>query len=129
MSRQLDAATLKEGFQQFNAPREEGDIDLVKMIRDALVNHGVSEEQIVAGFDNDPLIIEALPKQSTIQRWQLNRYWTRQLVSLHHVNTIDPRSYLVQDGHEEAWLRTFNQYVLPFALQYQLPVALYGSQG
>jgi len=117
----LNVGLLKEGFERFSAPRQDGDIDLVTLVRNQLVASGMFNGQSINGFDNDPIIMEAVDKQSHIQRFLLNRYWTRQLMML-NIDTIEIRLHLIANGSEEDWMRLFTNTVLPFVFQHQLPI-------
>lgn len=118
----LDASKLQEGFNNFYSGRQEGDIDLVALVHEALRYSHVSEESLLA-YSKHPLIIEASNKQPSVQRWLLNRYWVLQLVSI-PVNSVNIRLYLIQNGTEEDWMRLFTQHVLPFLISNGLPKVL-----
>lgn len=118
----LNAATLKEGIEKFHEPRHPDDVDLVQLTRDALVNFEMEAEQISV-YDADPLILQAKSQRPPIQRHQLNRFWTQQLMQYEaefKVSTMNIRYYLLHDGPIESWLRLFTTTVLPFVIRNKL---------
>lgn len=119
----LDAIKLKEGIDSFNAPRQEGDMDLIAIVRQVLIDALSQKGRQLTGFDSNYLIAQALKAQPHIQRWQLNRYWTIQLACAPS-STLHIRQFLINDGTEEDWLRLFTQKVLPFVVDNNLPVDL-----
>lgn len=117
----LSYVKLQEGFDQYYQTRKEDDLDLVSEVRKCLQNYGL-HQAVSKYFDTDPIIIDAVTKAPHIQRWLLNRYWTRQLVQC-PVNSIEVRTYLIPDGSEEDWLRLFKVKVLPFIVDNNLPTS------
>ncbi len=121
--RGYNALALKEGFDYFNAPRQEHEIDLVSLVRDAMIRAGIPEAQVIEFYDNAPLIMEVKDRQPSVQRWQLNRFWFLQLIFL-PFDTSQVRFNLVPNGTEEQWFEIFKTKVLPFVKTNQLPLHL-----
>ncbi|HXQ36810.1 MAG TPA: hypothetical protein VN843_22550 [Anaerolineales bacterium] len=115
----LNMNQIQEGIEHFYIPRQEGDIDLVALVRYALEQQGL-HERVANGFNNHPVIIDASDKQPSVQRWLLNHYWFLQLIDS-EVDTMSVRSYLIHNGTEEDWMKLFVQYILPFVVKNDLP--------
>lgn len=101
----------------YDAPRTNDDIDLIQVVRNLLVNAGISTIQC---YDNSKHIMEAKSKKPEIQRFLLNQYWNLQLLST-SANSINERFSLVPNGTIESWLKLFTQVVLPFIVKHDLP--------
>ena len=108
-----------QAMSQFNQKREEGDIDLIDIVRNELVNAGLGQK-LQAGYDNNRFIIDAKDKPSSVQRYFLNRYWNIQLMSSEKPST-EERFCLVPNGTNDDWLRLFKSKVLPFIIENGLP--------
>ena len=121
----LNAASMKQGFDSYNAQRTPEMIDLVTQVRKSLVASGLLNA-VIGGFDADPLIIDATTKQPHVQQWILNRYWYRQLTSVVG-NTLPIRLNLIENGEPEEWFRLFREKILPFVVQNGLPVVMVPS--
>src|ERR1700757_1592214 len=96
----LDAIKLQQGFNNFYAPRQEGDIDLVALVREALKHANLNDK--IEIYNAHPLIKEAGDKQPAIQRWLLNRYWLIQLITV-DTDSSNARMHLIPNGTEEDW--------------------------
>lgn len=111
---------IKQGITQYTQDKPEGDIDLVDEVRQLLIGSGLQSK--LPFYDNNRFIKEAEGKHSQAQRYLLNRYWTHQL-SLAPVVSIEERYCLIPDGDIGQWLNLFRAKVLPFVIQFNLPVA------
>lgn len=120
---EVNAVGLKAGFDSYNTVRTPDQIDLVSQVRRAMESAGLINS-VVTGFDQDPLIIDAVNKQPSVQQYILNCYWYRQLTSLQGVNTLDVRLNLIQNGEPEEWFRLFRENVLPFVSTHGLPAVV-----
>jgi hypothetical protein len=113
---------LDEGIAQYVQPKPEGDIDLIKEVRDSMLAAGL-HNAVYAGFDTNRFIIEAQGKNSAAQRFLLNRFWTLQLMSSVRPST-EERYCLIPNGTVQDWLRLFKAKVLPFVIENNLPVKI-----
>jgi hypothetical protein len=103
---------------EYSAPREDGDIDLVKIVRDMLIKIGQLPR--VHLYDNSPKIKEAMSRRPDVQRFILNDYWNIQIMSV-DADSIDVRYCLVGRGDCDTWLQLFESKVLPFIMEHNLP--------
>lgn len=118
-TQQTAPTAMEVGRAMYFQPKPEGDIDLVKEVREVLVASGLMP-LVLANYDNNKYIVEAANKPSSVQRFLLNRFWNYQLVSC-EANSIDERYCLIPNGTADAWLKLFTEKVLPFAITHQLP--------
>ncbi len=103
---------------EYSAPREDGDVDLVKIIRDMLIKVGQLPK--VHLYDNSVKIKEASIRRPDVQRFILNDYWNIQIMSV-DTDSIDVRYCLVGRGDYKTWLELFESKVLPFIMEHNLP--------
>ena len=96
-------------------------VNLVAIVGDILMMHGHQRPDDWKRFlnpdalnTNDPLI----------QRFLINRAWRTIIGSVADVNTIDIRYCLVDNGEITDWIRLFETGVVPFIIQYNLPVVV-----
>lgn len=113
-------ADIKAGVEQYYLKREEGDLDLVLEVRNALVEVGLLQKVLVA-YDGNRFINEATGKASSVQRFLLNRYWNQELIFAEKPS-IEERYCLIPNGTVEDWLRLFKAKVLPFVIAHDLPI-------
>lgn len=105
--------------KSFTAERQDGDADLVADVRTAMLSSGLLQ-LVVANYDNHPDILDAKTKRPEQQRFLLNRYFTLQLMT-EPSKSIEQRFCLIPNGNLSDWLRLFNQKVLPFLVEHNLP--------
>lgn len=98
------------------AQRPDGDINLVTEVRNLLLNNGIP----TAAYDQHQLIQASMNKASSVQRFNLNRYWSLQLMATEKYSE-EERYCLIPNGSNEEWLKLFEAKVLPFALANGLP--------
>lgn len=110
---------LQPRFEQYHQTKDANDIDLTAVVRTILVEAGLLQ-YVIAAYDNDRFILEAQNKPSEVQRFLLNRYWSFQLMQSEK-SSIEERSYLIPNGEIEDWIRLFQNKVLPFILENNLP--------
>lgn len=115
----LEQPAIKSRIDEYLAPRADGDIDLVAEVRNLMLRYGLGPK-IEAAFDNNRFIIQARDKGSHVQRYLLNNYFVQQLMFASKPTT-DERFCLVPDGDVRDWLRLFEQKVLPFIVDNDLP--------
>ena len=113
---------LQQGIEQYYLPKSEDDIDLVSIVREDLVKSGLAKV-LPAAYDSNRFIIEAVGKDSNVQRFLLNRYWNQQLMAA-KVVSIEERYCLIPNGEIADWIRLFRSKVLPFIIQNDLPVVI-----
>lgn len=116
---QLNQALYDQGVNIYKATRQEGDIDLVQMVRDELATVGL-EAQLAAHFDNDQNIIDAKTKVPEVQRYLLNRFLNHQL-RMSGTGSIEARSYLLTGGSLDHWFALFKDHVVPYMYKNNLP--------
>lgn len=107
---------------QYLQQKPEDDIDLIKEVRDVMLASGL-HNLVTANFDTNRFILEAQGKNSSAQRFLLNRFWTFQLMSSVKPST-EERYCLIPNGTVEDWLRLFKTKVLPFVIENNLPVKI-----
>lgn len=98
------------------------DIDLVEQVR-AMLNSVGLQSLVVMNYDRHPLIISSIGKISSVQRFNLNRYWSLQLMAVDKYSE-EERYCLIPNGSNEDWLNLFNIKILPFILENKLPRAI-----
>lgn len=113
---------LQEGVQEYYQPKLEGDVDLVAEVRSRLLTYGL-HANVQVGFDNNRFVLEAAGKPSSVQRHLLNRYFSQQLASSAKPS-IEERYCLIPNGEIKDWLSLFEQKVLPFLVENNLPAAI-----
>ncbi|MCK9517318.1 MAG: hypothetical protein M0Q87_14945 [Ottowia sp.] len=118
----MEPSPLQKGVDQYYQPKNPNDMDLVAIVREDLINSGLANHLSTA-YDNSRFIQEAVGKDSNVQRFLLNRYWTQQLMSAKQVS-IEERYCLIPNGDVQDWLRLFRSKVLPFIVQNDLPVPI-----
>lgn len=106
----------------YGEPRLESDIDLIDIVRQTLINAGL-QHNVLAHYDNNHYIVEAINKRPEVQRFLLNQFWNLQLMSV-SVNSLNERFSLVPNGSLEEWLNLFNSVIIPFAVQHNLPAEI-----
>jgi hypothetical protein len=113
---------MEEQLKAYFVKKEEGDINLVTEVRNLLISAGLGVH-VTQFYDQHPLIINSVDKVSNIQRFNLNRYWSIQLMS---VNTYseEERYCLIPNGSNEDWLKLFQIKILPFLIANNLPTAI-----
>lgn len=100
-------------------PREEGGFDLIAATRQVLMDAGLGEN--IAHFDNNHHIQGALHLNYQAQRFILNGYFRIQLMSVPGKSSTNERFNLIDTGSAQDWLRLFQQFVLPFLIENNLP--------
>jgi len=111
----------KQNVDAYNAAKPEDDIDLVEEVRNILIKAGLGNR--LEAFDNNHFIQEAKGKYSVVQRYLLNRFWGQQLM-LTNLPTAEERYCLIPNGEVSDWLKLFENKVLPFILENDLPIAI-----
>jgi len=104
--------------QDYFKPREENEIDLVAEVRQILLTNGLG--QSIDAYDNNRFITEAADKCSSVQRFQLNRYFSMQLI-MATADSTEERFCLIPNGDVSDWLSLFKAKILPFLIQHNLP--------
>jgi hypothetical protein len=106
------------GYQQYNAPKPQGDIDLVSEIVNLLQEAGLNDRVNI--FLNHKYVAEAKNKYSEVQRYLLNRYFSTQLL-LVPVSSDEERFCLIPNGSVQEWLTLFKLKIMPFLIGNNLP--------
>lgn len=118
----MESSPLQQGIKQYYQPKNPNDMDLVAIVREDLISSGLANH-LPTAYDNSRFIQEAVGKDSNVQRFLLNRYWTQQLMSAKQVS-IEERYCLIPNGDVQDWLRLFRSKVLPFIIQNDLPIPI-----
>lgn len=116
----MSTETIVQAIEHYKQPKPTGDIDLIAEVRQRMITAGLGQR--IAHFDNHKFIQEAIGKESSVQRYLLNRYWTSQLLHSSTVS-IEERYCLIPDGRIDDWLDLFQAKILPFIIQNDLPCA------
>lgn len=109
---------LKQSVEDYNKVYE-NDIDLVNEVRKLLIGSGISQAKLDITFEVNRFIIDAKDKNSAVQKFALNRYWSQQLSFV--PNSIETRFMLIMNGTVQEWLDLFTKGVLPVIIEHNLP--------
>jgi hypothetical protein len=104
--------------ENYFKPREPGEIDLVEEVRNCMKDSGLGMKMDL--FNNNRFINEASDKCSAVQRYNLNRYFNLQML-MSDKDTTEERFCLIPNGLVSEWLTLFQQKVLPFLIENDLP--------
>ena len=107
------------GQKLFERKVDANDIDLVAMVRGALEEKGLIPE-VAQYFNPHHYIVCAEGKNSEVQRYYLNMYWTLQLIASKKECTAE-RMCLVNKGEPVDWIVLFKTKILPFIIENNLP--------
>ena len=118
VEKHLDA--LKKTVDIYSQPRAEGEIDLVKVIRDKLQENGVTSERLEQAYDHSRFIEDAVPRQSHAQQFHLNRYFNDQLM-MADADTRLERYQLIYEVTPSEWLKIMEKSVIPRFVELDLP--------
>lgn len=113
---------LNNTADHYNQPRIEGEIDLVEIVRERMVEKGLGS-LLPAAFDSNRFIIEAQGKTSSAQQYNLNRWLTLQLMASTH-DTALQRYALIYEINAVEWLKVFDNVILPALVDFDLPVVI-----
>lgn len=114
---------LMEGPMSFyNSERKEGEMNLVSLVRDRMIQIGLGE-RLPAAFDQNRFIVEALNKPAHAQQYLLNRYLTLQFMACPY-DTTTQRYALIYEIKPDEWLNVFDNVILPALASFDLPVPL-----
>lgn len=108
------------GIDQYAIPRQEGDIDLIAVVRQLLIENGLGAN-IQEVYDNHIHILEGNNKNPNVQKYLLNRYFMTQLMIYAHKSS-EQRFCLIPNGTPQQWLELFKSSVIPFLIENNLPV-------
>lgn len=105
----------------YDAPKPEGDIDLVQWVRDLMLVHcGV--EPTEQHFDGHQYVLAAVDRHSQVQRVVLSRWFNLQLV-ISGETTHDQRCQLTTTN-TELWQAVIEKTILPTMGKIGLPRAI-----
>lgn len=113
---------LQQGIDHYHQPRAEGEVDLIATVRQLLIEAGLAQ-RVSAFFDTNRFIVEAINKNSSAQRFLLNKYWSLQLMAS-TTPSIEERFCLIPNGTTGDWLRLFSSRLMPFIIANELPVKI-----
>ncbi len=99
--------------------RPAGDVDMVEKTVELFNKYNFSHK--VEVFLNNPRIISAKGKSSVAQKFLLNAYWYHQVI-LVSSDSMKVRAALIPGGEPNNWLKLFEEIVLPFAIENNLPL-------
>lgn len=95
-----------------------GDVDLVEEIVNLFNKYNYQGK--IDLFLSHPRIISADGKSSTVQKFLLNAYWYHQVIQVSN-DSMKVRAALIPGGDPHNWLKLFEEIVLPFAIENNLP--------
>lgn len=98
----------------FATPRQPGEVDLISLVR-GLLAENFTEQEIVDIYDNHPLIVSSKDSNSTVQKTNLSRFWSQQLMGI--PDSQSARLHLIPCGEVALWYKHFSEGVLPFCLR------------
>lgn len=93
--------------QLLTKTRDESDVNLVDEVVNLLRKHNFTEEQINVFFNNR-LVQNCCNNVFEVQRVNVNRFWTIELMKL-GAKSIEARNFLLQDGTINDWLLYFEK--------------------
>ena len=109
-------------MEQYQATRREDELDLVAIVRERMVQAGLLDKLPYA-FDNNRFIQEAIGKPSHAQQYNLNRYFSTQLMAAQD-DTLVQRYALIYEIRPDEWLNVFDNTILPAIVNFNLPVEI-----
>lgn len=110
------------GASFYNRPREENEIDLVKRIREAMIEVGL-KDKVIEAYDENRFIKEAEGRTAHAQQYNLNRYFSTQLMAVEQDTSLE-RYALLYEIRPDQWLEIFKRNILPIVVNCDLPVKL-----
>lgn len=110
---------MNEQLNKYFTQKPDNDVNLVASVREILVRSGAPAIS-VACYDQHPLIAGSMDRISTVQRFNLNRYWSLQLMATDQYSE-EERYCLIPNGSNEDWLKLFESKIVPFILANNLP--------
>lgn len=97
----------------YATPRQEGETDLVALVRGHLLEV-YTQDVVTECYDSHPLIASCANSNATVQKINLSRYWTQQLMGV--PNSQNARLHLVPGAEPIVWYKHFSEGVLPFCM-------------
>jgi hypothetical protein len=98
----------------------EGEIDLIATVREILVA-SIGTNRVVEAYDTNRFIVMSQGRNSDVQRSNLNRYWSYQLLSA-PAQSQEERYCLIPNGTISDWLGLFQSKIMPFVIEHSLPI-------
>lgn len=123
MVQQQQKEHFEKGCEVYISKQNSGGVDLINEVRDILIGEGLGR-QVETYFDTNELILQSVGKDSVVQRFNLNRYWTLQILASNDPRTSDVRYHLIHSGNPSDWLDLFKEGVVPFIVHHHLPKQL-----
>lgn len=122
--------SLKRAVDFYNQLPDPNEISLVDMVRRALVENGVQEQQLREAYDCDRFVIESAGKHAHAQQFNLNRYFANQLsyVDAEGGDTRLIRYQLIYEITPSEWFKIVKDSVIPNLVDFNLPRAYHGYQ-
>lgn len=118
MSEQKQMTPFDAGLELWKMEKPEGDVDLVKQVRDDLLAAGCTEEGLVRNFDEHRHIKMSVGKTSPVQRANIVRY--TDIVLKRSVVPTNLMSELTISGSLEPWSKHMKSKVTPFIAKHKL---------
>ena len=119
MEQLIQNTPINPGIEAYSRPRLDFEIDLIKDVRNLLVNAGLLNK-VEAVYDTNRFIQNALHANAEVQRFALNRFWNLQLMQCSAQSTQE-RFCLISNGSVTDWFTLFREKVLPFIIANELP--------
>ena len=106
-------------MQQDKTTANMAEVDMIQECFNLLCKVGL-QNKAQEHFLTHQWITDAKGIKAEGQRFLLNRYWRLQ-VGMIEKNTIAERWCLVENGEMKDWLRLFEEKIIPFCLENDLP--------
>jgi len=108
---------MKINTMYFDA-KPDGDPDLVMLTVELFKKYNISNK--IDSFLSNHRLISAQGKTSAVQQYLLNSYWYHQVITINK-DSMKVRAALIPGGTPNNWLKLFEEIVLPFAIENNLP--------
>ncbi len=110
---------IEDRAQEFLDERSPNEIDLCTEVKLLFINSGLGPKlHILDKYIQENGISN---KKPNVQRFYLNKFFNYQLL-IYPANSSEQRFCLINDGTVEDWLRLFKSKIIPFLLEYDLPM-------
>jgi len=103
----------------YSRPRDPGDTDLVKELKNLFLKMGMTNKMHV--FDTNRHLVGAVDKHWEAQRWHLNRFVYETLLCVAPF-PITLNTAMLRDGTPGDWLHNVRLVIIPYFIEKDLPV-------
>ncbi len=115
--------SLQRAVDFYNQLPDLNEISLVEMVRKALLDNGVPEQQLRDTYDCDRFVMESVGKHAHAQQFNLNRYFANQLsfVDAEGGDTRLIRYQLIYEITPSEWFKIVQDSIIPNLVDFNLP--------